>query len=52
MFPNCIMFDLFIEQKIFFEPYRCTYFLFDPTPSSHMLLECGVVKGHPYLNPY
>ena len=33
MFPNCIMFNLFIEQKIFFEPYRCTYFLFDPTPN-------------------
>ena len=32
MFPNCVMFDLIIEHEIFFEPFRCTYFLFDPTP--------------------
>ena len=36
MFPNCVMFDLIIEHEIFFEPYRCTYFLFDPTPNLHI----------------
>ena len=46
MFPNCIMFDLFIEQKIFFEPYRCTYFLFDPTPT---LYQCNCYLTQTYL---
>ena len=42
MFPNCVMFDLIIEHEIFFEPFRCTYFLFDPTPIIDVLGDVGV----------
>ena len=41
MFPNCVMFDLIIEHEIFFEPFRCTYFLFDPTPSEEDIASDG-----------